>query len=122
MPETETLSPEIPTAETPGPELPPDCPGCGLPEHITLPPYCARCNLEFFTRENLGPKHYLDMNADRPYRAFCGRESSKLRFTNHNSSVECEACLIKGGELNQALAAAYAQVLGRPNRYEKVFH
>lgn len=98
------------------------CPGCGLPEPPTLPPYCARCNLNLFIRETLGPAHYLDLNADRPYRAFCGRESDKLRFTNHNSSVECEACMDKGNELNRAIAETYARVLGRPNRYDKVFH
>ena len=106
--------------QIPAPALPPDCPGCGLPEHVTLPPYCARCNLNFFTRETLGPVHYLDLNAEQPARAFCGRESEKLRFTTHNSSVECKACMAKGGELNAAIAAAYEAVLGRPNRYPRL--
>ena len=98
------------------------CPGCGLPEPLTLPPYCARCNLNLFIRETLGPAHYLDLNADRPYRSFCGREGQQLHFTNHNSSVECEACMEKGGELNRAIAEIYEKVLARPNRYEKIFH
>lgn len=88
------------------------CPGCGLPEPVTLPPYCARCNLNFFIRETLGPVHYLDLNADRPYRTFCGRESEQLRFTNHNSSVECANCIAKMQELGQAIE----QVMNRPNR------
>ena len=112
--------PNAETPELPRPELPPDCPGCGLPEHITLPPYCAQCNLNFFIVETLGPMHYHDIDAENPYRSFCGRESDKMRFTRHNSSVECEACMTKGGKLNDAIAQAYEQVLGRPNRYPRV--
>lgn len=92
------------------------CPGCGLPEPLTLPPYCARCNLSFLIKETLGPVHFLDMTAEDPHRAYCGRESEKIRFTGHNSRVECEACIAKMRELGQAIEQAYERVLNRPNR------